>query len=129
LKDNWEIVQIKLQSAKTGVIYVGGGVPKNYIQQTAVIGEVLGYQPKGHDYAFQITTDSPQWGGLSGCTLEEAQSWGKIAKDAKKAVAYVDATIGLPLIVSYVLHKGLWKNRKRLRFLWEDDTLKGIEKY
>lgn len=127
IKDNWEITQIKLKSEKTGVIYIGGGVPKNYIQQTAVIGEVLGYKPKGHDYAFQITTDAPHWGGLSGCTLEEAQSWGKIAKNAKKAVAYVEATVALPLIVGYVLQKKLWKNRRRLRFNWHNDKLISID--
>ncbi|MDI6707724.1 MAG: deoxyhypusine synthase family protein [Candidatus Thermoplasmatota archaeon] len=129
IRDNWEIVQIKIKSKKTGVIYIGGGVPKNYIQQTAVIGEVLGYKPKGHDYAFQITTDSPQWGGLSGCTLEEAQSWGKIAKNAKKACAYVEATVALPLIVGYILQKGLQKNRERLKFYWDGVELKKIAKY
>lgn len=129
LRDNWEIVQLKLSSERTGVIYVGGGVPKNYLQQSAVIGEALGYKTKGHEYAFQITTDAPQWGGLSGCTLEEAQSWGKIAANAKKAVAYVEATVALPLIVGYVLQKGLYKNRKRLRFNWQNDILESIEKY
>lgn len=128
IRDNWEIAQIKIKSNKTGVIYVGGGVPKNYIQQTEVIAETLGYDKGGHYYAIQITTDVPYWGGLSGCTFEEAQSWGKINRNATKSVVYVEATIGLSLMVGYILQKGVWKNRKRLKCVWDDDTLKEIRK-
>ncbi len=78
IRDNWELTQMKIKAEKTGVIYIGGGVPKNFIQQTEVIAETLGYDKGGHHYAIQITMDAPQWGGLSGCTFEEAQSWGKI---------------------------------------------------
>ncbi|MDI6807625.1 MAG: deoxyhypusine synthase family protein [Candidatus Eisenbacteria bacterium] len=84
----------------TGVIYVGGGVPKNFIQQTEVTGSVLGGSPAGHRYAIQVITDPPHWGGLSGCTFEEAQSWGKISGGANKVSVYCDATIALPLIVT-----------------------------
>ncbi|MBM4237837.1 MAG: deoxyhypusine synthase, partial [Euryarchaeota archaeon] len=69
IRDNWELTQVKIHSDKTGVIYIGGGVPKNYIQQTEVIAETLGYDKGGHHYAIQITTDVPYWGGLSGCTF------------------------------------------------------------
>jgi deoxyhypusine synthase len=127
IRDNWELTQVKILSDKTAVIYVGGGVPKNYIQQTEVIAETLGYDKGGHHYAVQITMDAPQWGGLSGCTFEEAQSWGKINRDATKAVVYVEASIGLSLIVGYLLQKGAWKGRKRLRYDWDGDTLKSIK--
>lgn len=128
IRDNWELTQIKLKSEKTGVIYIGGGVPKNFIQQTEVIAETLGYDKGGHHYAIQITTDVPFWGGLSGCTFEEAQSWGKINREATKSVAYVEATIGLPLLVGYILQKEIWKGRERLRFIWNGDVLERVER-
>ncbi len=87
-------------SCSTGVVYVGGGVPKNFIQQSEVTTAVLGEGETGHEYAIQVITDPPHWGGLSGCTFEEAQSWGKIATDAMKVTVYSDATIALPLIVT-----------------------------
>lgn len=116
MKDNYEIAQIVLKSKKTGAIYIGGGVPKNYINDAAVMLEYT----EGHHYAFQITTEPPHWGGLSGSTLDEAKSWGKVYKKANRATAYVEATIGLPLVVGYVLQKGLHKNRKRLKFIWSE---------
>lgn len=117
MKDNFEIAQIVLKSKKTGAIYVGGGVPKNYINDAAVMLEYT----KGHDYAFQITTDSPHWGGLTGSTLDEAKSWGKVSKKAIRATVYTEATIALPLIVGYVLQKGIHKSRPRLEFHWSKD--------
>ena len=83
----------------TGVIYVAGGTPKNFIQQTEVTAPLIGRPVKGHSYAIQLSVDPPHWGGLSGCTLEEAQSWGKVAKRAKKVTVYCDATIALPMVV------------------------------
>jgi len=65
----------------------------------------------------------PQWGGLSGCTFEESQSWGKFHKDAKMAQSLVDATIGLPLLVGYLLQKGVHKGRKQRKFTWDGETL------
>jgi deoxyhypusine synthase len=100
IKDVTETAQIVQQSERTGVIYVGGGVPKNFIQQTQVTLTTIDREPEGHYYAIQIVTDPPHWGGLSGCTLEEAQSWGKVAIDARKVTVYCDATIALPLLVS-----------------------------
>ena len=100
IKDVVETAQIVKESRKTGVIYLGGGVPKNFIQQTQVTLTTMDIEPEGHDYAVQVITDPPHWGGLSGCTLEEAQSWGKIARDARKVTVYCDATIALPLLVS-----------------------------
>lgn len=93
-----ELTEIVLNSEKTGVIYIGGGVPKNFIQQTEVVARLKGYEVEGHEYAIQITTDVPQFGGLSGCTFEEGISWGKISSNAKKVQVLCDATIALPLL-------------------------------
>jgi len=118
IKDTYELTMIKAKSKKTGVIYLGGGTPKNYINDVEIISEELGYDTHGHDYAFQVTMDAPQWGGLSGSTLEEAQSWGKIWKEAHQATVYSEISIALPLIVGYVLQSNLDKGRKALKFEW-----------
>ncbi|MCZ6601498.1 MAG: deoxyhypusine synthase family protein, partial [Planctomycetota bacterium] len=123
--DNYEVMQIGLKSKEAGVVLIGGGVPKNYIQQIAPMQEVLGYKKYPYRYAIQITTDDPKWGGLSGCTFSESHSWGKYTADARTAVAYVDATIGLPLLVGAVLQTGkdVISRRKRRRFTWNEDEL------
>jgi len=105
IKDNQEILEIKKSSKKTGVIYIGGGVPKNYIQQTSYLEDTLGVRNRGHDYGFQITTDRPEWGGLSGCTFKEGISWGKDKHTGDFVTCYCDATIALPLIVKAVLER------------------------
>ncbi len=127
IRDNWELTQIKIRSEKTAVVYIGGGVPKNFIQQLEVIAETMGHDKGGHHYAIQITTDAPYWGGLSGCTFEEAQSWGKINKEAKKATAHVEATIGLSLLFGSLVQGEAWKGRGRLKFVWEEDQLVDVE--
>jgi len=99
IKDVDEITQMVEKSAQTGVVYIGGGVPKNFIQQTEVIAELIGNYSGGHNYAIQYTTDTPHFGGLSGCTFEEAVSWGKVSKEAKKVQVFADATITVPLVV------------------------------
>ena len=125
--DNYEITQMAMKTKKTGVVYVSGGYPKNFIQQATVTLECLGIIPrgqtKGHDYAIQLTADVPHWGGLSGCTLREAQSWGKVAKKARKATTYIDSTIGLPLLVGAILQGKAYKKRKRLKFNWRNHRL------
>jgi deoxyhypusine synthase len=124
IQDNYEIAQIVLKSKKTGSIYIGGGVPKNYINDAAVM---LDYTP-GHSYAFQITTDAPHWGGLTGSTLDEAKSWGKVAKKATRATAYVEATIGLALVAGYVLGSSeLVRGRQHLKFAWDGDLLRELK--
>ncbi|MCZ6688474.1 MAG: deoxyhypusine synthase family protein [Planctomycetota bacterium] len=125
IRDNYEVMQIGLKSKEAGVVLIGGGVPKNYIQQIAPMQEVLGYKKYPYRYAIQITTDDPKWGGLSGCTFSESHSWGKYTSDARTAVAYVDATIGLPLLVGAVLQTGkeIIGRRKRRRFTWNEDEL------
>lgn len=120
IRDNYEITEIVSKSKTTGVFYIAGGTPKNYISQTAVIEEVLGLPEKPHRYAAQITTDVPHWGGLSGCTFEESQSWGKFHKDAKMAQCIVEATIGLPLVAGYLLGSGVKRKRKKIRWVGDE---------
>ena len=110
-----ETAWIAAQSKATGVIYLGGGTPKNFIQQTEVTADLMGLKTKGHRYAIQVTTDSPHWGGLSGCTLEEGQSWGKISPRAKKVTLYCDCTIALPLIVTAIVQDSRALLGKRTR--------------
>jgi deoxyhypusine synthase len=99
-KDMEELAQIAERTKRTGVVYLGGGVPKDTIQLSTIIKSLAkgGEEETPHEYAIQITADSPQWGGLSGCTLEEAISWGKISSQAKKATLYSDITLALPLV-------------------------------
>ncbi len=92
---------------KTGVIYIGGGVPKNFIQQTQVIASIHDHGCGGHDYAIQYTTDTPHYGGLSGCTFEEAVSWGKESCTCRKVQCFCDATIALPFVTSALLGAGI----------------------
>ena len=123
LADIAETGRIVKESRSTGVIYVGGGVPKNFIQQTEITAPYLGGKVEGHKYAVQFTTDAPHWGGLSGCTFEEGQSWGKVAKKAEKAMVFCDATIALPLVVTALAQSasGLIKRRKRAKLsVWQE---------
>ena len=99
-QDVIDIIQLCAKAPATGIVLVGGGTPKNFIQQAPVCVGLFGQAVRGHKYAVQITTDSPQWGGLSGCTFEEARSWGKIAGGAGTVAVYADATIALPIVVS-----------------------------
>ncbi|MDG6258083.1 MAG: deoxyhypusine synthase [Methanomicrobiaceae archaeon] len=107
IADTDEITRIVERATRTGVIYIGGGVPKNFIQQTQVIASLHEQNCGGHAYAIQYTTDAPHWGGLSGCTFEEAISWGKEAPFCPNVQCFCDATIALPLITSGLIGKGL----------------------
>lgn len=101
-----------LAARKTSmVIYVGGGTPKNFIQQTEVTNIVHNRPVQGHRYAIQFVVDAPQWGGLSGCTFDEAVSWGKIAVDAKSVTVLCDATIAMPIVAAAVISRR--EGRKR----------------
>ncbi len=128
IRDNYELTQIVISYKHTAAIYVAGGVPKNFINDSVVMGYVFGVETGGHLYAFQLTTDAPQWGGLSGSTLEEATSWGKISKKATRATAYVDPMVSLPLIVTAVIQDGFWRDRKRLLMSWKGDVLQEIKR-
>ena len=103
IADADELTQIVENSKKTGVIYVGGGVPKNFIQQTQVIASMHDLELGGHAYAVQYTTDAPHWGGLSGCTFEEAISWGKESPRTRQVQYFCDGAIALPLVTSELI--------------------------
>ncbi len=128
IKDNHEILKIINKSKKTAAIYIGGGTPKNWVNDAVVMANYT-YEREidGHSYAIQVTTDAPHWGGLSGSTLEEAQSWGKVHTDATHRTVNVEASVALPLMVGYLIQKGVWKGRKRLKYNWEQDDLDSIE--
>ena len=118
IEDVVEMVQIACSAPATGVIIIGGGTPKNFIQQVELCGYIFDKELSGHEYAIQITTDSPQWGGLSGCTFDEARSWRKITPDAATVTINSDATIALPIIVSALSETAaeIIKNRKKPSF-------------
>jgi deoxyhypusine synthase len=84
---------------KAGAMLVGGGVPKNFILQSMLM------TPNGFTYAIQLTGDRPDLGGLSGATLDEARSWGKITEDAQAVTVYGDATITLPVLTAAVMER------------------------
>ncbi len=133
MKDFYQFMRIGEKTGEIGVVYIGGGVPKDFAQLLAVslslkikekiphrrgfIHETTKEYYYPHKYALQITTDSPQWGGLSGCTLEEAISWGKISGEGKRVTCYCDATIALPLI-THALNERVKFKRKAPDFSW-----------
>jgi deoxyhypusine synthase len=123
IRDNYELTQIVVASRATAAFYVAGGVPKNYINDSVVMSYIFGNSSGGHKYALQVTTDAPHWGGLSGSTLDEATSWGKINRKAARAMAFVEPSVSLPLIAGYALQKKLYKGRKRPVFCWRGDEL------
>ena len=113
MRDFRQIVEIGRRSEKISAIYIGGGVPKDYVNLVAVAQTIIKLYEEGRDYykplkyVVQITTDAPQWGGLSGATLEEAVSWGKAMPGRNKRTVYCDATIALPLIVHGLIDEGI----------------------
>jgi deoxyhypusine synthase len=115
VKDFRELTQIKIRAHKTGLFMIGGGVPKNFAQDTVICAELLGEEVPMHTYAVQITVADVRDGACSGSTLKEASSWGKVDTVSEQMV-YAEATTVLPLIASYVYHRGGWKNRKPRRF-------------
>jgi deoxyhypusine synthase len=114
-KDFRELVRIKLESKDTGLLMIGGGVPKNFAQDVTVGAEMLGFDPKMHKYAVQITVADERDGALSGSTLREACSWGKVDVVDEQMV-FAEATIALPTLASYGYHKGNWKKRRERRY-------------
>lgn len=118
MRDVDESSRITEKSRRTSVIIVGGGVPKNFVQQTAVIASYQTRHDRTHNFAIQFTTDVPQWGGLSGSTFEEAQSWGKYHPHARMVQCFTDATIALP-IVTHALSQRFKRFRRRVpNFSW-----------
>ncbi|MDP7265974.1 MAG: deoxyhypusine synthase family protein, partial [Candidatus Thermoplasmatota archaeon] len=111
VKDFLNLTRIKIASGETGLVMIGGGVPKNFAQDITVAAEVLGENTKMHKYAIQITVADERDGALSGSTLKEAHSWGKVDSHYEQMV-FSEATIAFPLLASYVYHKNSWKLRK-----------------
>ena len=119
LLDNLEIMSLKRRWTKSGVIFLGGGTPKNYIQQVIPLCDIAGLTVPPHSYAIQVTTDDAKFGGLSGCELPESQSWGKLDPDAQQCTVHVDGTIGLPLLFTGIMeHYDEWKGRGKLDVNW-----------
>src|SRR3989344_219574 len=112
VKDFHELTRLKMASPVSGLFMVGGGVPKNFAQDTVVCAEVLGHDVPPHKYAVQITVADVRDGACSSSTLKEACSWGKVDLTHEQMV-YAEATTVVPLIASYLYHKGSWKQRKR----------------
>ena len=103
-KDFYELTQIKIQNPTTGLLMIGGGVPKNFAQDIVVAADILGVEASMHKYAIQITVADARDGALSGSTLKEASSWGKVDLTYEQMV-FAEATIAFPLIAGYAFHK------------------------
>jgi len=110
VKDFRELTEIKIKSPVSGLFMIGGGVPKNFAQDTVVCAEILGKPSNMHKYAVQITVADPRDGACSGSTLKEASSWGKVDTIYEQMV-YAEATSVLPLIISYAYHVRGWEGR------------------
>ena len=110
-----ELTEIKIQSKSSGLFMIGGGVPKNFIQDTVICAELLGKEVDMHKYAVQITVADSRDGACSSSTLKEASSWGKV-DITKEQMVFAEATSVLPLIASDAYHRGEWKNRNKKNF-------------
>ncbi len=110
-----ELTEIKIRSKGSGLFMIGGGVPKNFIQDTVICAELLGKEVDMHKYAIQITVADSRDGACSSSTLKEASSWGKV-DTSKEQMVFAEATSVLPLIASDAYHTGEWKNRERKNF-------------
>jgi deoxyhypusine synthase len=115
VKDFYELTQIKIANPTTGILMIGGGVPKNFTQDIVVAAEILGEDPPMHKYAVQVTVADVRDGALSSSTLKEASSWGKVDTACEQMV-YSEATLAVPLIAGYAYHKASWKKRDAKRF-------------
>ncbi|MDO9097600.1 MAG: deoxyhypusine synthase family protein [Candidatus Methanoperedens sp.] len=112
-----------------GALEVGGGVPKNFLQQTGpMISQIIGMECPGENYVVQVTIDRPDIGGLSGATINEGKSWGKIPKAGEgNVIPYLDATVGIPIIFAYALENCKPRKLKRLNCKLPEITQELIE--
>ena len=110
-----ELTEIKIKSKSSGLFMIGGGVPKNFIQDTVICAELIQKEVEMHKYAIQITVADSRDGACSSSTLKEASSWGKV-DITKEQMVFAEATSVLPLIASDAYHNGNWKNRPRREF-------------
>lgn len=115
IKDFRELTQVKIAAGTTGLLMIGGGVPKNFAQDTVVCAEILGHEVDMHKYAIQITVADVRDGACSSSTLKEAGSWGKVDIACEQMV-FAEATSVLPLLASDAYHRGHWKSRPARRF-------------
>lgn len=115
VKDFRELTEIKIAAPTSGLLMIGGGVPKNFVQDTVICAEILGKDVPMHQYAVQITVADVRDGACSSSTLKEAASWGKVDTVSEQMV-FAEATMALPLLASFAYHKGNWKKRKKWRF-------------
>jgi deoxyhypusine synthase len=100
-------------------------VPKKLINDSVVMAYLYGLE-RGHEYAIQVTTAVTADGGLSSSTLSEARSWGKIQKEARYAMAWVEPSVSLPLLAGYVFGRHLTRKRRRLKIEWDGSVLKSL---
>jgi len=112
IRDFYELTRIKMEAKTTGIFMIGGGVPKNFVQDTVICAEVLGKEVPMHRYAVQITVADARDGACSSSTLKEASSWGKVDTTFEQMV-FAEASSVLPLIVSHLYHQKDWRKRKR----------------
>jgi len=105
IKDVREIALMKSKCGNSGIIIVGGGVPKNYSQDAVVMAEMLGYDVEKHSFGIQISTADMRDGGLSGSTLKEAISWGKNDQRMDEIMVWGEATVFFPLLMGYIFEK------------------------
>ena len=116
IADFRELTDIKIKAGTTGLLMIGGGVPKNFAQDTVVCAEILGHDDvEVHKYAVQITVADVRDGACSSSTLQEAASWGKVST-AMEQMVFAEATSVLPLLASDAWHRGAWRNREKRRF-------------
>lgn len=113
-----ESANLVIRRPRTASVVLGGGTPKNFINQASVQAEFYDNRVGGHRYALQIVTDAPHFGGASGSSLEEAQSWGKLAADAEQVTVHADVTIALPILTSALADSaaGVLAARRPVRF-------------
>jgi len=125
IADIIESANLVIRRPRTASVVLGGGTPKNFINQATVQAEFYDDRVGGHRYAIQIVTDVPHFGGASGASLEEAQSWGKLATDAEQVTVHADATIALPVLANALAAsaKDTVAARKPLRFDLSGRTL------
>jgi len=114
-RDFRELVRMKMAAKDTALLMIGGGTPKNFAQDVTVGLEMIGYQGKMHKYAVQITVADERDGALSGSTLREACSWGKVDTTYEQMV-FCEATIAFPILAAYAYHKGSWKVRQGRKY-------------
>ena len=113
-RDFLELTQIKIDVRESGLLMIGGGVPKNFAQDVTACADVMGHEVPMHRYAVQITVADERDGALSGSTLQEASSWGKVSTESEQMV-YGEATVLLPLLAGYAYHKRAFEGREPRR--------------